>query len=298
VTSRAGGTIVVNPFRSGELILVVDRKGRHHLVRLKPGGEFHYHDGVIAHDDLIGHDEGVQVLTRLGRPARAFRPRMQDYLLQMPRASAVVYPKDVAFVLMWGDIFPGAHVFEAGVGSGGVAIALLRAIGPTGTLVTYDRRADMMAHAAKNAEVFLGETPNWIMRQRDVAEGITDDGPFDRIVFDLPDPGAVASVAADALVPGGVVIWFVPNVTQIRDSAEAYTASGTFAEIETYETIFRPWDFNGPTARPARRMIGHTGFIGVARKRAPDEADPALPEPEPIDGAEDIDDDLGDAERE
>ncbi len=271
MTGRAGGTIAVNPFRAGELILLIDRKGRRHLVRLEPGSEFHFHDGVIAHDDLIGNVEGVEVATRLGRPVRAYRPRMQDYLLAMPRASAVVYPKDVALVLMWGDIFPGAHVFEAGVGSGAVAIALLRAIGPTGTLVTYDRRGDMIAHAARNVRTFFGETPNWIVRKRDVAEGIVD-GPFDRIVFDLPDPGAMAGAAADALVPGGVVSWFVPNVTQIRDSVAAYEATGRFAEIETFETIFRPWQFSGPTARPAQRMVGHTGFIGVARRRAPNHA--------------------------
>jgi tRNA (adenine57-N1/adenine58-N1)-methyltransferase len=250
------------------VILVVDRRGGRHLVRLQPGGEFHFHDGVIAHDDLLGQEEGIGIETRLGRPVTAYRPRMHDYLLEMPRTSAVVYPKDIAFLLVWGDIFPGARVFEAGVGSGAVAIALLRAIGPNGTLVTYDRREDMIQQASKNARAFLGETPNWLQRQRDVAEGIAD-GPYDRIVFDLADPGAVARQAAEALVPGGIVSWFVPNVTQIRDSAEAYEASGCYGEVETYETFFRPWEFRGPTARPVRRMIGHTGFLGIARKRAP-----------------------------
>jgi tRNA (adenine57-N1/adenine58-N1)-methyltransferase len=268
-----GGPIAVNPFRPGELILVVDRKGGGHLVRLQVGGEFHFHDGVIAHDDLIGRDEGTIVQTRLGRAATAYRPRMHDYLLEMPRASAVVYPKDVAFILLWGDIFPGARVFEAGVGSGALAIALLRTIGPSGSLVTYDRRADMIEHAQNNARAFLGETPNWTLRQRDVDEGIAD-GPFDRIVFDLPDPGAVAQVAAEALMPGGIVSWFVPNVTQIRAAAEAYQAAGVFGEIESFEIFFRPWEFRGPTARPARRMITHTGFLGVARKRMAETASP------------------------
>jgi tRNA (adenine57-N1/adenine58-N1)-methyltransferase catalytic subunit len=263
-----GDRIVVNPFRPGEVILVVDRRGGRHLVRLQPGSQFHFHDGVIAHDDLLGQEEGVRIETRLGRPVTAYRPRMHDYLLEMPRTSAVVYPKDIAFLLVWGDIFPGARVFEAGVGSGAVAIALLRAIGPTGRLVTYDRRADMIQQAQKNAQAFLGETPNWLQRHRDVADGIAD-GPYDRIVFDLADPGAVARPAAEALVPGGIVSWFVPNVTQIRDSAEAYQASGCFGEVETYETSFRPWEFRGRTARPVRRMVAHTGFLGMARKTAP-----------------------------
>lgn len=261
----AGEPIAVNPFRAGELVLLIDRRGRRHLVRLQPDGEYHFHDGVIAHNDLIGREEGVCVRSRIGRPVRAYRPRMHDYLLEMPRESAVVYPKDIAFLLVWADIFPGARVFEAGVGSGAVAIALLRAIGPTGTLVTYDRRADMIALAEANARRFLGETPNWIRRQRDVALGI-EEGPFDRIMFDLPDPGAVASVAAGALVPGGIVAWFVPNVTQLRNTAEAFRASGVFEEIETFETFYRPWEFRGATARPVRRMIAHTGFLGVARK--------------------------------
>jgi tRNA (adenine57-N1/adenine58-N1)-methyltransferase len=223
---------------------------------------------VIAHDALIGLEEGSAVETRLGRVVTAYRPRMHDYLLEMPRTSAVVYPKDIAFLLIWGDIYPGSRVFEAGVGSGAVAISLLRSIGPTGQLVTYDRRADMIERAKNNAQAYLGETPNWSLRQRDVSQGI-EEGPFDRMVFDLPDPGAIAEVAAAALVPGGIVSWFVPNVTQIRSAAEAYQATGLFGEIESYENFFRPWEFRGPTARPARRIISHTGFLGVARKRTP-----------------------------
>ncbi len=200
---------------------------------------------------------------------------MHDYLMDMPRKSAIIYPKDVAFILVWADIFPGARVFEGGVGSGALSIPLLRAIGPTGALVTYDARADMMEHATKNVRVFMGETPNWIQRVRDIYEGI-DDGPFDRMVLDLPDPGRVAPHAASALVPGGIICSYVPNITQVQATVEAYRSSGSFSEIDTYETLYRRWEFKGATARPVRSMISHTGWLTVARKGQP--RDPLLRE--------------------
>lgn len=208
--------------------------------------------------------------TTLDKPVWAYRPRMQDYLMEMPRSSAIMYPKDIAFLLIWGDVFPGARVFEAGVGSGALSTALLRAIGPEGKLVSYEAREDMIAQASVNVKGFLGETPNWTLRRRDVYDGV-DDGPFDRIVLDLPEPGRLAATAASVLVPGGILCSYVPNVPQVQASIEAYRASGVFAEIETYETLFRPWVFRGRSARPAQSMVGHTGFLTFARRGFPRE---------------------------
>jgi tRNA (adenine57-N1/adenine58-N1)-methyltransferase len=234
-------------------------------VRLREGGEFHFHQGIIHHDDVIGQEQGVHLSTTKGNLVWAYRPRMYDYLMEMPRNSAIIYPKDIAFLLMWADIFPGARVFEAGVGSGALAISLLRAIGPSGSLVTYEARSDMVEAATRNARGFLGETPNWTIRQRDVYEGI-EDGPFDRIVLDLPDPGQLASQAAAALVAGGIVCSYVPNVTQVEATVDAYRSGGLFVEIETYETLYRPWQFRGRSARPVHYMIAHTGFLTIARR--------------------------------
>jgi len=263
--NRLPATSPVAPFAAGELALLVDRNGRHYLVRLRAEGAFHFHQGIVPHDDIIGQDEGVCLSSSKGNLMWAYRPRMFDYLMEMPRSSAIIYPKDIAFILMWADVFPGARVFEAGVGSGALAIALLRAIGPSGSLVTYDARADMIETATRNAHSFVGETPNWTIRQRDVYEGI-DDGPFDRIVLDLPEPGALASQTAAALVPGGIICSYVPNVTQVEATVAAYRSGGVFVEIETYETLFRPWRFRGQSARPSHYMVAHTGFITVARR--------------------------------
>lgn len=246
----------------------MDRKGKHYLIRLVAGREFHFHQGIVKHDDIIGGNEGVCAATTLGKPVWAYRPRMYDYLLHMPRSSAIMYPKDIAFLLMWADIFPGARVFEAGVGSGALAIALLRAIGGSGRLVTYELRSDMIQRATDNAAGYLGETPNWVLRLRDVYEGI-EDGPFDRVVLDLPDPGRLAPHAAASLTPGGILCSYVPNVTQAEATVAAYRAVGAFSQIDTYETLFRPWEFRGPTARPVRSMISHTGFLTIARKGPP-----------------------------
>jgi tRNA (adenine57-N1/adenine58-N1)-methyltransferase len=253
------------PFAAGENALLVDRNGKQYLIRLRPGGEFHFHQGIVYHDHMIGQEQGASLSTTKGNLVWAYRPRMYDYLMEMPRNSAIIYPKDIAFLLMWADVFPGARVFEAGVGSGALAIALLRAIGPGGSLVTYEARRDMIDAATRNAHGFLGDAPNWTVLQRDVYEGI-EGGPFDRIVLDLPDPGRLAPLTAAALIPGGIVCSYVPNVSQVEATVAAYRAGGLFVEIETYETVYRPWRFRGQSSRPAHYMVAHTGFLTIARR--------------------------------
>ena len=271
----------VNPLRPDELALLVDDKLKRYLVRLAPGGEFIFHNGRVRHDDLIGRDEGVRASTNLGRYVWAYRPRLRDYLLGMPRSSAIIYPKDIAFILLWADIFPGARVFESGLGSGALALGLLRAIGPSGRLVTYEARTDMVERATTNVRAFLGDSPNWLVRTRDVFGGI-EDGPFDRIVLDLPDPGALAHEALRVLVPGGMICAYVPNVTQIQASVAAYQATHGCVEVQSFETLFRPWEFRGQTARPVHSMVSLTGFLMFARKGPP----PTGTEQDDADGGE------------
>jgi tRNA (adenine57-N1/adenine58-N1)-methyltransferase catalytic subunit len=255
-----------NPFRPGEPALLVDRGGKHYLIRLREGAEFHTHHGVVSHDDILGCEEGVLAPTANGKLIWAYRPRMFEYIMEMPRNSTIMYPKDIAFTLMWADVFPGARVLEAGAGSGGMTIALLRAIGAAGQLTTYESRQDMIDGAKANVHGFLGNCTNWRPKLHDIYEGIQD-GPFDRIVLDLPDPARAAVHTAGALAPGGIICSFVPNVTQVAITVDAYRTNGFFAEIETFETVYRPWEFRGPTARPVQSMISHTGFLTVARRR-------------------------------
>lgn len=253
------------PFQVDDWVLLTDKVGRHFLTRIRARGEFHCHHGIVPYDQIAGREEGDRLQTSLGRALWAFRPRLQDYAMEMPRSATILYPKDTGVLLLWGDIFPGARVLEAGAGSGALALALLRAIGPTGSLITYDIRADMIERSRRNVENLLGPQPNWSLHERDVYEGITD-GPFDRVVLDVPDPGRAAQHAADVLTPGGILCSFVPNVPQVQTTVEAYRETGAFVEIETYESILRPWVIRGPSARPAHATIGHTGFLTFARR--------------------------------
>ena len=135
------------PFRAGDRVQLTDPKGRRYTLTLQAGGQYHTHRGGLAHDDLIGRPEGSVVVSPVGTPYLALRPLLADYVLAMPRGAQVIYPKDAAQILMWGDVFPGARVLEAGAGSGALTCSLLQAVGPAGSVTSYEIRDDHLAHA-------------------------------------------------------------------------------------------------------------------------------------------------------
>jgi tRNA (adenine57-N1/adenine58-N1)-methyltransferase len=258
----------VKPFAAGELVQLTDPKGRQRTIRLQPGAEYHTHRGALAHDDLIGVAEGVVVRTTGGVPLLAFRPLLADYTLAMPRGAAVVYPKDAAQILHFGDVFPGARVLEAGAGSGGLTIALLRTVGPAGRVISYERRADFAAVARRNVAGFFGEPPAaWRLVVGDLAE--LADEEVDRVVLDLLAPWDVVEPAAGALLPGGVLVGYVATTTQLARAVEAVRAHGGFAEPRVWESFVRDWHVEGLAVRPEHRMVGHTGFLLTTRRLAP-----------------------------
>ena len=202
------------PFAADDRVQLTDVKGRHYTVVLTPGGEFHTHRGAIAHDAVIGLPEGSVVKSANGDPFLVLRPLLVDYVMSMPRGAQVIYPKDAAQIVHEGDIFPGARVLEAGAGSGAMTCSLLRAVGPTGRVVSYDVRDDHAEHASRNVATFFGELPeNWELVIADVADY---SGPeVDRVVLDMLAPWEVLGRIADALVPGGVLVVYVATVTQL-----------------------------------------------------------------------------------
>jgi tRNA (adenine57-N1/adenine58-N1)-methyltransferase len=205
----------------------------------------------------------------MGDRVLAFKPRLMDFTLEMARTTGLVYPKDAAFLLMWADIFPGARVIEAGIGSGALTLSLLRAIGPTGSLVSYELRPDFVARAMANLERYLGVPPNLVVRERDVYEGIVE-SEVDRVVLDLPEPWRVIPSAAEALRPGGIFCSYNPSIVQVQRTAEALRQHGSFAALESIEVLYRPWVLRGDAVRPEQQMIGHTGFLTFARRLASD----------------------------
>ncbi|MDO5661360.1 MAG: tRNA (adenine-N1)-methyltransferase [Brachybacterium sp.] len=261
------------PFVTGDKVQLTDPRGRMNTITLKDGGEFHSHRGMLRHDLLIGAEDGVVVEDSQGNRFQALRPLYSDYMLSMPRGAAIIYPKDSAQILMWGDIFPGARVLEAGVGSGGLTTALLRAVGPEGSVHSIERREDFATVARENVTTYFGEDhPAWDLTVgdfQDVAADLAAEGPVaDRVVLDMLAPWECIDVAADALVSGGVFLAYVATVTQLSRTAEALRDHGQFTEPHAWESFVRPWHLEGLAVRPEHRMNAHTGFLLTARRTA------------------------------
>jgi len=257
--------------RPGDQVQLTDPKGRKHLLTLQPGRRFHTHHGSIGHDDLIGGPEGAIVTSTSGTPYLALRPLLEDFVLAMPRGATVVYPKDAAQIVGWGDIFPGARVVEAGAGSGALTCSLLRAVGDFGTLTSFERRADFAEVARGNVTRFFGAAPAaWHLVVGDVLEGLSelgDDG-IDRVVLDLLAPWDCVAQAARVLVPGGVFLAYVATTTQLSRVVETLREHTGFTEPQAQETLQRSWHVAGLAVRPDHRMVGHTGFLVRSRRLA------------------------------
>jgi tRNA (adenine57-N1/adenine58-N1)-methyltransferase len=269
VTAPGGG-----PFREGERVQLTDPKGRMHTVVLAAGKQFHTHRGAIEHDALIGAPEGSVIGSSSGTLYLALRPLLTDFVLSMPRGAAVIYPKDAAQIVMTGDICPGSTVLEAGAGSGSLTCALLRAVGPTGRVLSYEVRDDHAEVAVRNVQAFFGERPaNWELRLADAATHRPDE-PVDRIVLDMLSPWDVLPAMAAALSPGGVLLGYVATTTQLSRLVEALREHTGFTEPHAWETFLRGWHVVGLAVRPEHRMIGHTAFLVSARRLAPGVAAP------------------------
>lgn len=266
------------PLAAGELVVLTDRKGRRYLVTLEHGQQWHSHAGVVDHDALIGVREGHTLRTNRSMEVVALRPTREDFVLKMKRGAQVVYPKDQAMIVAAADVRPGCHVAEAGAGSGALTLALLAAVGPTGSVVSFELRDDHAAIARRNVERFHGgPPPGWQLVTGDVRAELPT-YRVHRVVLDLLEPWTVVDAAAEALAPGGIVVAYMPTVPQVMRCTEALWDDGRFTDVRTTETLVRPWDVDGLAVRPAHRMVAHTAFLTTAR-RVPrrEEGGPPLP---------------------
>lgn len=267
------------PLRVGDRVQLTDPKGKLHTIILQPDGSFHTHKGYFPHSDLIGRPEGSVIANTAGVRYVALRPLLSDYVLSMPRGAAVIYPKDAGQIVQMADIYPGARVVEAGVGSGALSMSLLRAVGDAGSLHSIERREDFAAIARGNVENFFGGPhPAWELSVGDFADvlpEIAEPGTVDRIVLDMLAPWENIDAAAEALAPGGVLICYVATATQLSRTAEDIRADGRFMEPSAWESMVRDWHLEGLAVRPEHRMIGHTGFLISTRRMADGEEVPA-----------------------
>ncbi|MER7365717.1 tRNA (adenine-N1)-methyltransferase [Nonomuraea wenchangensis] len=257
------------PFRVGDQVQLTDPKNKRHTITLKEDGVFHTHKGAIPHSDLIGQPEGSVVRSSGGTQYLAFRHLLQDYTLAMPRGAAVIYPKDASMIVGMADVFPGARVIEAGVGSGALTCFLLRAVGPDGHVTSYERRQDFADVARKNVENFYGGPMDdtWRLVVGDLNDSI-DEADVDRVILDMLAPWECVDAAAKALTPGGVICCYVATTTQLSKTVEVIRDHGCFTEPHAWETLVRDWHVEGLAVRPDHRMIGHTGFLVSARRMA------------------------------
>lgn len=258
----------LRPFEAGDRVLLIDQRGRRYMISLGTGREFHSHLGAIRHDELIGAYEGCSVSTSGGAPLLAFRPTLADFVLKMRRGAQVVYPKDIGLILVYADISPGAFVLEAGTGSGSLTLALARAVGDSGRVISYESREDHHERAVENIAAWYegqgGKPENLELRLGDVFDGVPETG-FDRMVLDLPEPWRAVGTATESLVPGGILCCYLPTVPQVSQTVEAMRAGG-FALLNTFEGLLRTWNVEGQSVRPDHRMVAHTGFLVVGRK--------------------------------
>jgi tRNA (adenine57-N1/adenine58-N1)-methyltransferase len=186
---------------------------------------------------------------------------LEDFVIEMPRGAQVIYPKDLAPMCMLGDIYPGARVFETGIGSGALSMTMLR----WGAHITgIELREDFLNRAKSNVKSFLGEEA---LTRYDVSLGDSyedvPEGEFDRVMLDLPEPWRVTATAEKILVPGGLLVAYTPQITQAVQVRE--TMGKGWVDQRTIEVLHRSWHIEGMAVRPDHRMVAHTAFLTVAR---------------------------------
>jgi tRNA (adenine57-N1/adenine58-N1)-methyltransferase len=252
---------VPSAFAAGERVLFIDGKDRRYLVKLRVGATFHTHAGLIAHDDVIGSQEGTFVEGSTGRQFLVLRPTLADVVLKMPRGAQVIYPKDLGAILLAADVGPRMRILEAGVGSGALSMTLLRA---GASVVGYELREEFAAKARENVVAFLGEAVDYDVQIRDVTAGIDEVG-LDRIILDMPNPQDVLEAAHGALKPGGILLAYLPTINQTAQ-LRAALHEDRWGLAESSELLRRSWHVEPRSVRPDHRMVAHTGFLTTARR--------------------------------
>jgi tRNA (adenine57-N1/adenine58-N1)-methyltransferase len=250
-----------------EFVVLIDQKRREFLVRLEREGRFHSHHGFVDYDDLIGQPEGSTVQTSRGQTLRIFRPTLGQIIMNMPRRAQVIYPKDIGAILMWADVYPGANVVEIGTGYGALTMALIRAVGHNGRLVSYEIREDFYLAVQRSVSRYLGDCPQWTIRLQDAREGIAEQ-EIDRVLADVPEPWTILPQVKEALRPGGILLCFMANAMQVKSLHDGFQELGGYVLPETIEVLVRPWHVKGLSVRPIHRMTAHTGFITMVRRAA------------------------------
>ena len=247
-------------------MVAIDEKGHQYYFTLSEKSSLQTHQGHTAHSEFVGQEEGSIVVNSKGAPYVVFRPSWAETGVSMPRGAAVVYPKDAAAIVLAGDIKPGDRVVEIAAGSGALTSYLLRAVGPTGQVHSFEARPDFAKIATKNVESLAGSmTHNWTLSVQEV-QPTTLLPNCDAIVLDLLKPWELLGASALAVRAGGYLVSYVTTTTQMSELVEGLRESGDWFEPAAHEVFWRNWHVLGLSVRPSHSAESHTGFIVAARR--------------------------------
>jgi tRNA (adenine57-N1/adenine58-N1)-methyltransferase len=254
----------MSKFQLSEWVLLTSQKGKKWLVQVEDN-QFSSHLGGIHLGDIAGKEEGDWLVTSKGAKLMLFRPALQDYIFSMKRRTQIIYPKDLSAMIFYGDVYPGCEILEAGIGSGALTLALLRAMCGRGKLISVEKRFEFAADARENISRFFGAMPaNHEIVVADI-EGVCLACEVDRIFVDLPEPWRAVGNLSGMLRMGGLLVSLSPNVGQVQLTHRQLNANG-FGDIVHFELLRRDWKVDQLRARPFDRMVAHTGFITVAKR--------------------------------
>lgn len=254
--------------QEGDLAQIVGLRHKHFIFTLKAGAKFETHRGVLMHDDLIGRPWGTQVFSHIGSPFYLLQPSLGDLLLDLPRTTQILYPKDIGYIFVTMGIGPGRKVVEAGTGSGSMTTALAYALGAEGRVISYEVKPDVQNLARKNLTRF-GLESRVDFKLRDLAEGL-DETDADCFFLDVPNPYDYTIQVRNTLKPGGFLCCLIPTFNQVEKTLLALRQTH-FAFIEVCELLLRFYQAEPNRIRPTDRMVAHTGFLIFARKIEPGE---------------------------
>lgn len=254
--------------RDGDLAQLVGLRHKNFIFTLKAGGKFETHRGILQHDDLIGKTWGTQVFSHLGSPFFLLQPSLGDLLVDLPRTTQILYPKDIGYIFVTMGVGPGRKILEAGTGSGSMTTALAYAVGSEGQVISYEVKPDVQNLARKNLTRF-GLDSRVDFKLRDIAEGF-DETDADSFFLDVPNPYDYTAQVRSALKPGGFLCCLVPTFNQVEKTLVALRQTH-FAFIEVCEILLRFYQAEPHRLRPTDRMVAHTGYLIFARKIEPSE---------------------------
>ena len=250
--------------QENDLVLLIGQDRKQFVVRLVTGGQLQTHRGYLNHDDLLGHPLGREVHSHLGYPFVILQPSTSDLINQLKRTTQIMYPKDIGYTLIKLSVKPGDRVIEAGTGSGGLTLALTRAVGPEGRVYSYEVRPDILNLARKNLTA-LGLAGCVELKLRDIAEGFDEVG-VNALFLDVRRPWAYLPQATAALRDSGFFGAILPTANQVSELVRALEGQGAFGHIEVEEVLVRPYKAVPDRLRPMDRMVAHTGYLIFARK--------------------------------